>query len=156
MPPRGGPVTGFRAGAWCIYQASDKRKGTTMKCIFRRTRGGAWAIFGPADVVKPGATVTVEKKDGSTVDVEIARVGKLFEADGVPCVYGYRVAKKKDGAPAKGKGRRRNKRAAKAAEDNAALRDQVAELKALVAHLTGEAGAALAEAVGPTAEPAES
>jgi hypothetical protein len=124
-----------------------------MKCIFRRTRGGAWAVYGPADVVKPGATVTVEKKDGTTVDVEIARTGKVFEVDGVQCVYGYRVAKEE--AKTKNRRKRRSKRAGKLADkvnEAAALRSEVAELRAKLAQLNTGAGSALAEAGAALAE----
>jgi hypothetical protein len=124
-----------------------------MKCIFRRTRGGAWAVYGPASVVKAGATVTVEKKDGSTVEVEIARTGKPFDKDGVECVYGYRVAK--EGAASKNRRRRRSKRAGKLAakvDEAAALRSEVAELRAKLAQLNSGAGEALAEAGAALAE----
>jgi hypothetical protein len=124
-----------------------------MKCIFRRTRGGAWAVYGPADVVKAGATVTVEKKDGTTVEVEIARTGKEFDVDGTPCVYGYRVAK--EGAKTKNRRKRRSKRASKLAakvDEAVALRSEVAELRAKLAQLSSGAGEALAEAGDALAE----
>lgn len=124
-----------------------------MTCIFRKTRGGRWAVLGPADVVKPGATVSVEKKDGTTVDVEIADTGKPFDKDGVQCVYGYKVASKSNGK-AKKSSKRRSKRTSKAGEA-ATLRAELAELKALVASLTAEAGAALAEATAPAADATE-
>jgi hypothetical protein len=81
--------------------------------------------------VVAGATVEVEKRDGSTVEVEIASTGKPFERDGVEYVYGYKVAKKK--------------------LDKAALQDKVAELQAQLA----KASASLAEAAEPVTDAAE-
>lgn len=59
-----------------------------MKPHYRKTKTGEWVVCGPVDVVKPGATVTVHKRDGSTKDETIASVGKTFEVDGVQCCYG--------------------------------------------------------------------
>jgi hypothetical protein len=119
-----------------------------MTCIFRKTRGGRWAVLGPAEVVKAGATVTVKKRDGTEVEVEIADTGKPFERDGVTCVYGYKVAKQNDKGEVKPKRKRRSKRATEAE----ALRSQVAELQAQLAQLSNEAGAALTEAAADAAE----
>lgn len=57
----------------------------TTTCKYRKTKSGQWAVMGPADVVRPGATVTVTKADGSTKTERIVSVGKPF--DGL--VYGY-------------------------------------------------------------------
>lgn len=123
-----------------------------MSCIFRKTRGGRWAIFGPADVVKAGATVTVELKDGNTVDVEIADTGKPFNKDGIPCVYGYKVASKE---VTKAKPRRKRAKRATKTNETATLRSQVEELQAKLAQLTGDASAALAEAGAALADATE-
>lgn len=60
-----------------------------IECTYRKTKGGQWAIFGPADVVVPGAIVAVLKKDGVYVIEEIGTVGKPFDRDGATLVYGY-------------------------------------------------------------------
>lgn len=56
---------------------------------FVKTKGGAWAVLGPASLLEPGANVTVRKADGSSVQVSIASVGKPFVKDGAVLVYGY-------------------------------------------------------------------
>jgi hypothetical protein len=56
---------------------------------YRRTKAGEWVVCGPTSLVKAGAVVTVHKKDGTTKEEEIARVGKPFDLDGVECCYGY-------------------------------------------------------------------
>lgn len=57
---------------------------------FRKTRQGEWVVFGAADQVSPG-TIAVTKRDGSSKVVEIERVGRSFDVDGVSCVYGHVV-----------------------------------------------------------------
>jgi hypothetical protein len=56
---------------------------------YRRTKSGAWAVYGPTTHVKTGATVTVTKKNGDTKQETIASVGKPFTVDGQQMVYGY-------------------------------------------------------------------
>lgn len=48
-----------------------------------------WKVFGPADLMAPGRTALVTKKDGSTTEVKIGRVSKEFQVEGVWCAYGY-------------------------------------------------------------------
>lgn len=62
---------------------------TATKTTYRKTRKGEWVVCGPADTVRPGATVTVTKRSGETKSETIASVGKTFTADGVEQVYGY-------------------------------------------------------------------
>jgi hypothetical protein len=59
------------------------------KIVYRKTREGDWAAFGPAFMIKAGHTVTVTKADGSRKQEKIARVSKPFDVNGVPFVYGY-------------------------------------------------------------------
>lgn len=56
--------------------------------MYRMTRNGTWAVFGPQRDVHPG-TVTVTKKDGSTKQETITHVSKPFDVDGTPYVYGF-------------------------------------------------------------------
>lgn len=62
---------------------------TATRCTYRQTRGGQWAVMGPASVVTAGAAVTVTKKSGETKAERIASVGKVFIKDGVSMRYGY-------------------------------------------------------------------
>lgn len=55
---------------------------------WKRTRGGTWAVSGPASVVKVGM-VGVVRKDGTLEDIEVKSVGKTFERNGVEWRYGY-------------------------------------------------------------------
>lgn len=54
-------------------------------CTYRKTKAGEWVVMGPVSVVKPGAVVTVTKKDGTSKTERIESVGKAF--DGMR--YGY-------------------------------------------------------------------
>lgn len=60
------------------------------KVVFRKTRSGDWAVFGPAELIEPG-DVVVEKRDGSTTVVTVERCSKTFEVDGVEHCFGYIV-----------------------------------------------------------------
>ena len=60
----------------------------TTTCSYRKTTNGTWVVCGPTSVVRPGATVTVTKKDGTTKTETIATTGKPFGDQ----VYGYPVA----------------------------------------------------------------
>jgi hypothetical protein len=77
---------------------------TSPKCSYRKTRTGEWVVCGPAHVVKPGKTVTVTKRDGSTKTETIDKVGQSFIKDGVRTVYGY-TAKTTRPASARSHGR---------------------------------------------------
>ena len=59
------------------------------KITYRKTKTNEWVAYGPAAMVKPGAQVTVAKRDGTTKVETIAGVGKAFTAAGVTMVYGY-------------------------------------------------------------------
>jgi hypothetical protein len=66
---------------------------TTTTCHYRKTKSGEWVVCGPTSIVRPGATVTVTKKDGATKVETIERVGREF--DGL--VYGYIAARENAG-----------------------------------------------------------
>jgi hypothetical protein len=56
---------------------------------YRKTRDGAWAVFGPqAECDGPGP-YTVTKKDGTTKQELVVRVSKPFDIEGVAHVYGF-------------------------------------------------------------------
>lgn len=59
---------------------------------YRKTGKGEWVAFGPASVIRAGATVTVTKRGGETKTEHITSVGKPFTADGQQMVYGYLAA----------------------------------------------------------------
>ena len=59
------------------------------KCEWRKDKNSdAWKVFGPASVVKSGATVSVTKKSGECSLEQISGVGNPFDVEGVPHVYG--------------------------------------------------------------------
>jgi hypothetical protein len=58
------------------------------RITYRKTKAGEWVAFGPADLIAPGP-VTVHKKDGSTKDETITKVGRPFTVDGREMAYGY-------------------------------------------------------------------
>ena len=45
-----------------------------MSITFSKLRSGEWGIRGPASQIRPNATVTVVKRDGSTTDAVVYRV----------------------------------------------------------------------------------
>lgn len=55
---------------------------------FHKTKSDEWVVSGPASEVHLGVN-QVNKKDGSTEEVEVMRLGTEFVKDGVPWVYGY-------------------------------------------------------------------
>lgn len=61
----------------------------TATATYRKTRQGEWVAYGPADLVKPGASVVVTKKSGEAKTEHVATVGRSFTVDGVDMVYGY-------------------------------------------------------------------
>lgn len=63
---------------------------------FHKTKNDEWVVVGPEAEVKLGLN-TVAKKDGTTEDVEVMRLGRAFEKDGVQTVYGYIY--QKNGSP---------------------------------------------------------
>jgi len=63
--------------------------GTAPAVTYRKTQNGQWVACGPASIVRPGATITVTKRDGTTKTETIAATGREFDRDGVTCVYGY-------------------------------------------------------------------
>jgi hypothetical protein len=57
--------------------------------VYRKTKGGEWVVYGPADRMAPGK-VTVHRQDGSTGIELIHHLGQPFvTADGRTMVYGY-------------------------------------------------------------------
>lgn len=68
-------------------QASTSTK--QPKCTWRKNRDGEWVIFGPAETLRVGATVTVSKKNGEADLHTIQRVSRPFDVDGVPHVYAW-------------------------------------------------------------------
>jgi hypothetical protein len=103
-------------------------------CTFRNT----WAVLGPADTMKPGTTVTVEKKNGTTIDVEIDVVSEPFECNGKTCRYGYSAS---GGSPRRKKvaePKRRSRRgASKPSKGEQEMQAQLAALQAQLAELSG-------------------
>lgn len=90
------------------------------ECQYRKLRDDSWGILGPVSLVKPGATVTVWKRDGSTKAETIAEIAsRPFDVDGVKCVYATITTRGKPrreqqgpeqrcaecGAPLRGRGR---------------------------------------------------
>lgn len=59
------------------------------RCTYRKTKSGTWAVMGPVDTIRAGATVTVTKRDGSMKTEEIKSVGRSFDRDGQQMAYGY-------------------------------------------------------------------
>ncbi len=62
---------------------------TAAKITYRKTGKGEWVAFGPASVIRAGATVTVHKKSGETKAETVDKVGRPFTVDGTEMVYGY-------------------------------------------------------------------
>ncbi len=85
-------------------------------CEYRKNKRDNWVVCGPTSLVKPDATVTVHLRSGKTKQETISKVGRAFERDGVQCVYGYL--------------------APKGARAAAPASNEVADLKAQLAHLT--------------------
>lgn len=56
------------------------REGRTS---WSRTPEGVWMVIGPPNVITPGATVTVTKRDGGTSEVVIDQLGVRREVQGV-------------------------------------------------------------------------
>lgn len=74
---------------------------TDTKITYRKTKDGQWVAFGPLSAFKETvqtpegpdtvtkASVVVTKKNGEAKTEQIARLGKPFDVQGVPHVYGY-------------------------------------------------------------------
>ncbi len=71
---------------------------TSGSITWRKTQSGQWAVCGPAEQIRPGATVVVAKRSGGTSTVEIESVGKTFDRDGVPSRYGYPAERSSGGS----------------------------------------------------------
>lgn len=60
---------------------------------WRKTREGEWVVFGGADEITAAANlsipVLVTKANGQVEQVDIARAGREFTADGRRMAYGY-------------------------------------------------------------------
>ena len=72
---------------------------TSSPITYRKTQDGQWVAFGPASKIAAGRTIAIAKRDGTTKQEYIERVGKPFAVDGVPCVYGY-IAQRSNSSPA--------------------------------------------------------
>jgi len=62
-----------------------------MATFRKDNRTGEWKVFGTADEVAPGS-VSVRKSDGTSKTVQVDRVSKPFDVNGVLHVYGYIAA----------------------------------------------------------------
>lgn len=67
--------------------------GADQPVTYRKTRTSEWVVYGPHTVLtsamEAGGIVQVTKKDDTTKDEVIERVGKPFEVDGAAMAYGY-------------------------------------------------------------------
>jgi hypothetical protein len=74
------------------------------RCTYRKARDGEWVVVGPVSVVQPGATVTVYRKDHTTRQETILRLGRAFRVriNGaeLEVVYGYLAPREHTGRPA--------------------------------------------------------
>lgn len=66
---------------------------TTTTTSYRKTKAGAWVVFGPASLVNVGQ-VLVTKRDGTTRTETVESVGKTFKCDGIDARYGYIAAQR--------------------------------------------------------------
>jgi hypothetical protein len=71
-----------------ISKTRGKPAMTASTCSYRKTRAGKWVVFGPTSLVRPGSVI-VSKRDGSTKEEIVERVGKSFDVDGIEACYGY-------------------------------------------------------------------
>lgn len=55
---------------------------------FRQTKSGEWVVEGPASLIHTGQ-ISVAKADGSHKTVTVERLGRTFDINGQPFVYGY-------------------------------------------------------------------
>lgn len=58
---------------------------------YRKTKSGAFAVFGPASLVAEGLT-EITLKSGKTKQEMIRGLGAIFDVKGTPCRYGYLTA----------------------------------------------------------------
>ncbi|KZS63112.1 hypothetical protein [Mycobacterium ostraviense] len=60
---------------------------------YRKTKQGQWVVYGPArcfgQVPASGRWIEVTKRDGTIKRELIDHLGKCFQVDGEPMVYGY-------------------------------------------------------------------
>ena len=68
--------------------------------VYRKLRCGRWGLCGPASEMRLGI-VTVTKKDGSTKEESVCRLGEVFDVDGVPHRFGF-LPHKADGTAKRG------------------------------------------------------
>lgn len=60
-----------------------------MALQFRKQKDrDEWMVFGPSSELRVGS-VSVNKKDGGSREVNVVRLSKEFDVDGVPHRYGY-------------------------------------------------------------------
>lgn len=58
------------------------------KASYRKTKTDEWVAYGTVSAIQTGP-LTVTKRDGSSKQENVARVGKSFVVDGVEMRYGY-------------------------------------------------------------------
>lgn len=56
---------------------------------YRKTKTGAWVVFGPAAAIAAGATITVTTRAGDVHAEHVESIGRPFDVEGVAMVYGY-------------------------------------------------------------------
>src|SRR5690606_22395073 len=71
-----------------VCDDADMASTKSTEITYRKTRGGRWAVQGPAVIVRPGATVVVRLRNGGSKPETIESVGKTFTRDGVGPVDG--------------------------------------------------------------------
>ena len=59
---------------------------------YRKTKNDQWVVMAPVADLQAGRKITVTRKDGTTKDEKIDRVGNTFQIDGVDMAYGYIAA----------------------------------------------------------------
>jgi len=69
-------------------RAAAPARAAASKVSYRKTKSGEWVAYGPAATLRLGP-VTVTKRDNTTKNEVINRLGKPFTVNGVAMVYGY-------------------------------------------------------------------
>jgi hypothetical protein len=73
---------------------------TSPQATYRKTSKGEWVVMAPASTLRPGQTITVTKKNGTSKVETIAKVGKPFAVGGTQMAYGYLTARETSARPA--------------------------------------------------------
>ena len=64
------------------------RIAAVTKATYKKTKAGEWVAYGSLSAIQLGP-LTVTKRDGSTKQENVVRLGKSFVVDGVEVRYGY-------------------------------------------------------------------